>query len=427
MRRVIQIVAFIAVSIAPLRGQTASERAATVERLFAEVKSTDDKTRATATAAVARFGSVEIPVLRRELRKAEVGEHRAIHQKTLDALKNKAWERNLRRAEKWGDAGRVDLLVELLATSSGRDPAPAFLPLDKLRQELVTTFGTIRGPTRDTLTVDWPKNAPQLLTANLHSDPEVKLTGPKSTALAGVVVFAERCSIKYKERDSCLFAVRSALEDLAPAAEVSEWMKSTVLVNSSFRAREMLSCLVICDGDFRFSSENVNKISGSLVICNGDFIADERLTAQRVTDSVVYATGNIDLMPGIKRPSNSAFYAGGKFRHVTAANTRAGVTEPPFNVRFLDPKEFGLALEVATGGLKVVKVDEQSPFAKQGLKAGDIVTHADDLPMKTVADFRRELRRGAIDGGLLAHIFRDGKTVPMLFEIPDVPPPPKKK
>ncbi len=408
------------------------ERCAEVVR---NLKSTDLETQRAATAALGQLDLVAIPFLRAELRRADAGQHRQAMTKQSDALKAKMWETNRPRVANWLSAGRWDMVNELLSTGHGKEATPVLELAAKERGVLSVAFdirlASLQDPTkpRTNASVEYPPNPAWLAKRRSSDDPITEMKGVATDTLDNWVLRAEVCRLSYKFRNGCFLAVRSRLTDALPEDYISEWHRSNLFVNNGFTAREVYESLVICDGDFNLNGR-LHGIVSSLVICNGDFIADENITPQSVMGSVIYATGDITFPIKIKKPSGSIFFAGGKVHDgkavADAKNVHEGVTEPPFNVRFLDPKEFGLTLDVAKGGLTVAKLDEKSAFAKQGLKAGDLITHADDLPMKTVADFRRELRRGVIDGGLLVRVERDGKTIPMLFEVPDAPKPAKK-
>ncbi len=408
------------------------ERCASVLR---DLKSADADIRATANRALQALEVATLVQLRAELRSADSGEQRKLLAKRLDALKEKTWEANTPRVEAWLKAGRWDLANEILSTSPGKDPTPILQPLMKERSRLSVAFdrclAAVADPARPPLivSVEYPPDPVWLAKRRSSDDPITEMKGVATDTLDNWVLRAEVCRLSYKFRNGCFLAVRSRLADALPENDISEWHRSNLFVNNGFTAREVYESLVICDGDFTLNGR-LHGVYSSLIICNGDFVADVTVTPQSVMGSVIYATGDIKFPIKVKKPSGSIFFAGGKVHDAKAVadakHIHEGVTEPPFNVRFLDPKEFGLTLEVAKGGLTVAKLDEKSAFAKQGLKAGDLITHADDLPMKTVADFRRELRRGVIDGGLLVRVERDGKTIPMLFEVPDAPKPAKK-
>ena len=414
-------------------------KAATKYKEFAEIlddlKSRDGALRAAAVRRLQAFGELGLALIRRELRKAEFGQHWKVLNTRLADLRAERWKSMPDRAADWATAGRWDCMNELLSTSPGRDPAALLDAIVKERGRLSVAFDqcltTVADPMRIPLnaSVEYPPNLLWLAERRSSDDPITEKEGIATDSLDDWLIRAEVCRFKYKSRRSCFFSVRARLTDLLPLNDYSEWQMSTLFINSAFAAREISHCLVICDGDFTLNGRT-HELSRSLIICNGDFIADEVVSPHRVGGGVIYATGDIRFPNKNKKPSNSVFFAGGKVHDAKgvadAKRIHEGVTDTPFNVRFLDPKEFGLTLEAAKGGLAVAKQDEKSPFAEQGLRAGDLITHADDLPMKTGADFRRELRRGVIDGGLVVHVSRDGKTIPMLFAVPDVPKPPKK-
>jgi S1-C subfamily serine protease len=124
------------------------------------------------------------------------------------------------------------------------------------------------------------------------------------------------------------------------------------------------------------------------------------------------------------------FLAGGKVPNGVGLAldgcTAEDVTEPPLPVRFLDPAaDYGLTLDAGKDGMTVSKVAEKSAFADH-LKAGDVIASVSGVNTATAPAFRRELRRGIIEGAMLLDVTRGKEKLELLVPVPDVPPSPKK-
>jgi S1-C subfamily serine protease len=63
----------------------------------------------------------------------------------------------------------------------------------------------------------------------------------------------------------------------------------------------------------------------------------------------------------------------------------------------------------ADGGVKFAEVRENSPAAKAGLKAGDVMTAFDGKPIRTLYDFTFALREKKPGDEVPVTVMRDGK------------------
>lgn len=61
----------------------------------------------------------------------------------------------------------------------------------------------------------------------------------------------------------------------------------------------------------------------------------------------------------------------------------------------------------ARDGVVVTEVRRASPADRAGVKAGDIITDVDDVPIKAVTDLKRELDRDLNGTRLRLHVRRD--------------------
>ncbi len=84
-----------------------------------------------------------------------------------------------------------------------------------------------------------------------------------------------------------------------------------------------------------------------------------------------------------------------------------GEQEPFGFVRYFDPTREGVTVEAANGGVRVRAADVAKPFAKAGLKAGDLITAVNGAVASDPEAFRRLLRRAIVaDNGLTLRVLR---------------------
>jgi hypothetical protein len=82
------------------------------------------------------------------------------------------------------------------------------------------------------------------------------------------------------------------------------------------------------------------------------------------------------------------------------------------------PENVGLTLEVDRGN-HVRAVGADSPAARAGLRAGDVVRNVNGIPVASQADFRYGLHRGPWKGTLPIRWERDGKEMSASLELPE--------
>jgi membrane-associated protease RseP (regulator of RpoE activity) len=79
-----------------------------------------------------------------------------------------------------------------------------------------------------------------------------------------------------------------------------------------------------------------------------------------------------------------------------------------FVVRFFQPSDLGLELEDNYENVRVVSVRPGSPFAKAGLKPGDVIEAIGATNMLSTDAARRLLRRAYLLGGVEIRVVTDG-------------------
>ena len=77
-------------------------------------------------------------------------------------------------------------------------------------------------------------------------------------------------------------------------------------------------------------------------------------------------------------------------------------------------KELGLA---ETDGIVVAQVEENTPAAEAGLRAGDVILEVDQAPMKNVEEFNRKLETYKAGDTILLLVKRRGATIFLTLKV----------
>ena len=316
----------------------------------------------------------------------------------------KGYERNKTRYATWAENGRLDMCAELLVVCPDKDDAAKLISLTMpVRKKVVAGLGEAVGPHDDRKFWGPMPNLP--FTYEHESGGDLTLD-PHWGRGWPAIVRADRCTVQVFCKANWFVAARSYLRDqLPPHQTVGEWLHSVVLVNDSTRLPRVTESLIVCDGDI----DLVPGLDFSVIIANGSIRSKEggagRKTYLCATEDIVMARS--------KTLGNNIFHAG---RTVTFAEklkpsdrVREKQKTLPFGIQFLDPEEFGVVLAAQNGGVQVMEIAANSPFAKYGVEDGDIITAIDGVSATTLPIFRRQLRRGVIAESVVLNI-RRGKT-----------------
>jgi hypothetical protein len=201
-------------------------------------------------------------------------------------------------------------------------------------------------------------------------------------------------------------------------------------------ASHIVNAAIVCGGAVQTNSHVVRSVHfvngdmktdsaviGSLIVCDGDV---EALT---LVDSVIVARGTIKV-PGIVQNSavfchgdmespaivaDSTIVTRGKVRvRVGGSSTQNSVVKQGerkllWGIAFFDPGQMGIDLAPDAGGMKVKAVRDGKPFARAGLKKGDVVTHVCGVKADSLRTCRRLLRDALEDRGAVLQV-RRGET-----------------
>jgi S1-C subfamily serine protease len=145
--------------------------------------------------------------------------------------------------------------------------------------------------------------------------------------------------------------------------------------------------VIVCDGDF-----TVDLLIGCVVIARGDVRCKNRAENCRII-----ASGSVNV--------------GGK-EYERSSQIKQNEPKPLGFVKWFDPADVGVVVESGKDGVRVKKVDETKPFAKAGVKEGDLITVLGGTKAESPDAFRRRLRTAVVmEEELTLELRRDGKIV----------------
>ncbi len=152
----------------------------------------------------------------------------------------------------------------------------------------------------------------------------------------------------------------------------------------------------------------VHDVSESIIVSGGDV----KVSGQ-VRGSLIIARGSVTyraMLEDSRIVSGKSVVAYGP--HFKLKNVIVNENDPiPLGfVRFFDPAREGVVVEGAKGGVRVKTVDAGKPFAKAGVRVGDVITAVQGEAVDSPDTFRRLLRRAlAVDESCTLGVLRSGK------------------
>lgn len=142
--------------------------------------------------------------------------------------------------------------------------------------------------------------------------------------------------------------------------------------------------VVLCGGPVE-----VELVRETVVVCDGDFTAN-----RRAEDSLIIARGTVHCSGIVRdcRIITSARVHYADDTKVSGTQVQEKESKPLGFVKFFDPAGGGVEVVPAEGGVRVKAAAEGKPFARAGLRAGDVVTAVDGTEVRSPDTFRRLLR-----------------------------------
>ena len=380
--------------------------------------------------------SLALPMLRQALATDPNPRHQGDLERVIVKAVAQRDKVNAERVMRWAKDDRLDLLTEVRALSNG-DAAQTAI------DQLLRRAQALKDAGQTTLTAKCPKShgvgsrwwadgatfrrdIPKPLYAS-----ELELLESYQRSKQGL--FGDRIDAPCQDMADSLVVCRSELSHFVRAKPLnagrSEWSGCLLFANSTVQFQCVYGGLMVIDGDLELVESA--DFGGCVVVVNGNVTELVNAPSSAFSSSVVWATGDIRVNPRRGPLADTLFFAGGKIADADKLALKGcaveNVKEPPFAVRFLDPAEFGLTLDATKEGMKVAKVADKSAFAEGGLKAGDLIAKVGEVATATAPAFRRELRRGVIEGAVLLDVTRGKEKLELLVAVPDVPAVAKKK
>jgi hypothetical protein len=148
-----------------------------------------------------------------------------------------------------------------------------------------------------------------------------------------------------------------------------------IVASGSVDIRERVAnAIVFANGNVRIA----DSLWGSLIICNGDV----EVETGAIERSVILCRGTLTAGRSLIRDS------------VIERNER----NPLGLFKFFELAQVGLAVDEVKKELRVASVDNNNPFARAGLKSGDVILALQDAKVASVEDFRNRLRARYLAG-----------------------------
>jgi PDZ domain len=202
------------------------------------------------------------------------------------------------------------------------------------------------------------------------------------------------------------------------AGAIRRMDKSVLFVQGDLRITvELLDCIVICDGDILV--DDTHAVGNCVLLARG------AVRLRRANMCVVGAGGPVSVAGGfggtiragglvtVESLGGSVETAAeakiGRQTKTSTVNANQKGLAPLGGFRFFDPARLGIETAAADGSLRVSKVQAGTPFARAGLKAGDVLVELDKVRVASPDEFRRGLRRGTVVGHATFSVRRGGE------------------
>lgn len=400
------------------------EPPANIERLLSDLRSGVKRAETVETLSTLDRAA---PYLRTELLVAQGALLKRDLTRALSELDRRAAERNLGRAKAWLGARRIDLFAEVLSGCRDQDAVPLVDASWPLRVDLYNTMAAaFKIPP-----VPAQSRGFKDLDNFLHlAGDDVTVPVPRGGVVT-TLVRAGRCRFDIYDRYGFVVAVRDEVIDLPKKqGAIGLWIGCSVFVNAPMTLQWAETSIIVCDGDLDLPKES--SIRSSVIVVNGTIRCP---SGPSLTQAALYATGDIEF------PSRSAegglFHAGGMVSFKPgmpkpADRVRENQKELPLGIRFVSAADFGLEVAVQNGGVQIVGITPDSPFAKFGVADADVIVTVDGVRADSLPAFRRLLRKGILKESVTLGIRRGNDRltrIVFLDGIPDsarpVAPPPR--
>jgi hypothetical protein len=335
----------------------------------------------------------------------------------LDGIEARAYERNLARAEWWAKTRRLDLYTEFLSCCRKRDAGEVVDWLTPVTREILNDAAEQLGTTNRTPSVTFKVSGFTDLSGE-------EVTVPVKP-FHNVLIRARDCTFELAVKLGMMVAIRGRMSDpLATfnqkTGTVGEWFKCNLLVNSSIPLATCNNTLVVCAGDI----ELTGWMRDAVIIAGGSIRSGKGNTS--IHHSMLCAGGDVELYErdvgnNIVHALGSATFAGKSV--APHENVREKRKALPYGIRFVSPNDFGIEVAAQNGGVQIMGLTPDSPFAKHGVKDADVIVRIDDVEADSVATFSHQLRRGVLRESVVLHIQRGKERITRIVFLDGIPLP----
>jgi hypothetical protein len=419
-RRALVLVGFLVLSSGRLAAQQVytADPPDAISQTLAQLKKGNDREKSVAALAGRDDAA---PYLRAELSRTTDPLDRRGLVSAIEAIEARAYARNVKRAESWVKGRQFDLYAEF-ASSCRKSDAAALAELAIAGQkDIFAEASKLLGKE-----LGFPGGVGAFAFPTLKNIPydhyaDESLTLSNSLGIASVIQAVD-CGLKMRSRDNVVMTVRDAVNDMAEI-KGGDWSGCLVFVNNStvpVTIGQGRYLLVVCDGDVEFTA--FPRLYDCVIVSNGT-IQGREAGPIAVRTCVLSATRDIHL-PAYSDNDNCLLQAGGTAKvRKNGPTVRENQKEPPLGIRFLSPKDFGLDVAVQNGGVQVMGVTPDSPFAKFGVADADVIVTIDDVRADSLPAFRRQLRRGVLKESVTLGIRRGNERLTRIVFLEGVPEP----
>lgn len=208
--------------------------------------------------------------------------------------------------------------------------------------------------------------------------------------------------------DNCMLTTAGTVK-LAGASE------SIVFANGDSSMNLIMGSVVVCDGDANC------KVAWNSIVIARQAIVVPRYSDEHVRSSKLYAAQSVRSESADDKEMRAKQPAKGLIPGTEIMEGRPVM----LGMRFFEIADVGLEASATKVGVRVDKIAPRSPLAKAGLQAGDLVLSVDGAKCPDVDTLRRQLRRAFVHDEARTSVRRGEKTIELTvsffgYDLPNV-------
>jgi hypothetical protein len=202
---------------------------------------------------------------------------------------------------------------------------------------------------------------------------------------------------------------------MAPGVLTSKGLRNNVIVarGSICPTTCISTCIIFANGDVTVGTH----VTDTLVVCDGDVTVEDE-----VVETIILARGNIRIKSFAK---GSLLLAGGNIK--LGASTQGGtanrvqekLTKDFVAITFFELSTVGVEVNAADSAVRVSTITDGKPFAKAGIRAGDVIHEVNGKKPDSAESLRRLLRDALAVGDATVKLRRGEKTETVKVSLPE--------